>query len=115
MRNKEVLDKVHNPEPLEAKMFRLRLRSFRQCTRKDNRLEKDLMVGITSGSRRRGCRQRKRWMDCIPADAVISLAEAAALRRSRDSRRQFIHRIASSRKRRDGTQRECIGIRNNAV
>ena len=52
--------------------------------RKDSSLEKDLMVGITSDSRRRG-RQRKRWIDCILADAGISLTEAAALCRNRDS------------------------------
>ena len=94
MSNKEILDKVHNPEPLEAKMRRLRLRFFEQCMRKDSSLEKDLMAGIASGSRRG--RQRKRWMDCILADAGISLAEAVALCKNRDSQRQLIHRITRS-------------------
>ena len=66
----------------------------------DNSLEKDVMVGMTSGSRRRG-RKRKRWMDCILADAGISFPEAAALCRNFDSRRQVNHRITRSRKRLD--------------
>ena len=50
-------------------------------------LENDLMVGIVSGSRRG--RQRKRWMDCILADAGISLAEAVALCESRYAWKQL--------------------------
>ena len=72
---------------------------------KDNSLEKDLMVRIHSGTRRRGC-QRKRWMDCILADAGISLAEAAALCRDCESWRQCIHRINRNRRQLDGTKRE---------
>ena len=50
------------------------------------------MVGITSGSRRIG-RQMKRWTDCIMADSGISLVDAAALCRKRNSRRNFTHRF----------------------
>ena len=41
--------------------------------RKDNSLEKDLMVGITSDSIRRGC-QRKRWLDCMlrPCEKIVT-------------------------------------------
>ena len=48
-------------------------------------------------------------MDCILADAGISLVEAAALCRNRDSWRHLIHKITSRRRRFDGTQREQIG------
>ena len=41
---------------------------------KDNSLERDLMVGITSGSRRRG-HQRTRWLDCTLVDSGISFAK----------------------------------------
>ena len=72
-KKKEILDRVHNPEPLEAKMCRLRLHFFGHCMRKDTSLEKDLMVDIASGSRR-GL-QRKCWIDCILEEAGISFAE----------------------------------------
>ena len=45
-------------------MLKLKLQYFGHLIRRDNSLEKTLMLGKTEGRRRRG-RQRRRWLDGI--------------------------------------------------
>ena len=53
-RNEWVLQQVGNPESLESTMVRIRLKYYGHCNRKDGSLEKDLMMGLTVGRRKRG-------------------------------------------------------------
>ena len=58
-RNEWVLQQVGNPESLESTMVRLRLKYYGHCNRKDGSLEKDLMMGLTAGRRKRGRSPRR--------------------------------------------------------
>ena len=61
-------------------------------------LEKTLMLGGIGG-RRRGGRQRMRWLDGIADSIDISLGELQELVMDREARRAVIHGIAKSQTR----------------
>ena len=54
-------------------MLKLKLQSFGHLMRRANSLEKTLMLGKTEG-RRRGGRQRMRWLDGIIDSVSMSLS-----------------------------------------
>ena len=54
-------------------MLKLKLQSFGHLMRRANSLEKTLMLGKTEG-RRRGGRQRLRWLDGIIDSVSMSLS-----------------------------------------
>ena len=94
--NQSVLNAVKNPIPLETKMTRAKLQYYGHCIRKDGSLEKDLLLGLTQGGRRRG-RPRRRWIDSISEDSHLDLAGTNALCRDRQSWRKHIHAVTMGR------------------
>jgi hypothetical protein len=64
-------------------------------------LEKDIMLGMVSGKRRRG-HPRTRWLDTIKKDTELNIAELKEAVRDRKTWRTLIHSVAESRTRLNG-------------
>ena len=62
--NQSILKEINLEYSLEGLMLKLKVQYFGHLMRRDDSLEKTLMLGKIKGKRRRG-QQRMRWLDGI--------------------------------------------------
>ena len=69
-----ILKEISPEYSLEGLKLKLKLQYFGHLMRKADSLEKTLMLGKIEGGRRRGRRQRMRWLDGISDSMDMSLS-----------------------------------------
>ena len=96
--NQSILKEISPGCSLEGLMLKLKLQHFGYLMRRDDSLEKTLMLGGIGGRRRRG-RQRMRWLDGITDLMDMSLGKLQKLVMEREAWRVVIHGVTKSRTR----------------
>ena len=96
--NQSILKDISPGISLEGMMLKLKLQYFGHLMRRDDSLEKTLMLGEIGGRRRRG-RPRMRWLDGITDLMDVSLSELREMVMNREALRAAILGVTKSQTR----------------
>jgi len=93
--NDEVLQRVGQDRALMGQVKSRKLKYFGHVSR-HNSLEKDLMLGIMPGTKRRGG-QKRQWIDNVTQWTGKGLVDIVRLAENRDTYRRFVDGVAYAR------------------